>query len=160
METDAPAIVSLRNEVADDLSRTFGPGHWSHAVSERSVIRAIETSRVLVARDGNAIVGTLRLATKKPWAIDVAYFTRVKRALYLVDMAVLPSRQRKGIGRFLMDGAREVAWAWPADAIRLDAYDAAAGAADFYQKCGYAERGRVVYRKVPLVYFELVRERS
>lgn len=41
-------------------------------------------------------------------------------------------------------------------AIRLDAYDATAGAGGFYARCGFAERGWVVHRGVPLVYFELV----
>ena len=38
--------------------------------------------------------------------------------------------------------------------IRLDAYDAPAGAGPFYSRCGFREMGRVIYRKVPLVYFE------
>jgi hypothetical protein len=51
-------------------------------------------SRVLVARKGKAIVGTLLLPTKKPWAIDVSYFTPVRMPLYLIAMAVLPTMQR------------------------------------------------------------------
>jgi hypothetical protein len=45
--------------------------------------------------------------------------------------------------------------AWPADAIRLDAWDAQAGAGEFYRKCGYREVGRAAYRKTRLIYFEL-----
>jgi hypothetical protein len=52
--------------------------------------------------------------------------------------------------------AAAIAKAWPADAIRLDAYDAPAGAGDFYAKCGYQERGRVVYRNDPLIYYEQI----
>lgn len=44
---------------------------------------------------------------------------------------------------------------WPADAIRLDAFDAVAGAGLFYAKCGYREVARVAYKKDPLIYFEL-----
>ena len=40
-----------------------------------------------------------------------------------------------------------------APAIRLDAYDGAAGAGPFYQKCGFKKLGHAVYRGVPLVYF-------
>ena len=46
--------------------------------------------------------------------------------------------------------------AWPADAIRLDAYDAVAGAGSFYDKCGFQERGHVVYKGDPLVYYEFL----
>jgi len=46
--------------------------------------------------------------------------------------------------------------AWPADAIRLDAYDTAGGAGAFYLQCGFREVGRVVYRKTPLIYLEMM----
>ena len=154
---DAAAIAALRTAVAERLTAEHGKGHWSSAVSERGVLSGLHAhSRVLVARDGDAIVGTLRLATKKPWAIDTAYFTAVRRALYLIDMAVEPGLQRQGIGRRLLDFTIETARAWPAEAIRLDAYDGPAGAGGFYARCGYQEVGRVVYRGTPLVYFELL----
>ena len=155
-EADAPAIAALRTSVAEHLTRKFGKGHWSSCVTEKSVLRTIKTSRVLVARSNREIIGTLRLETKKPWAIDLSYFKSVSRPLYLHDMAVTPDRQRRGIGRQLVEEAKAVARAWPSEAIRLDAYDSDAGAAPFYAKCGFLEVGRKTYRGVPLVYFELM----
>ncbi len=102
------------------------------------------------------MVGTLNLQTKKPWAIDVTYFTPVKKALYLVSMAVIPAMQRRGIGQLLLREAAKQARAWPADALRLDAFDSDAGAGAFYAKCGFRETGRTTYRNAPLIYFELV----
>ena len=64
--------------------------------------------------------------------------------------------QRRGTGRRLLEEAKAVAASWPADAIRLDAYDAAAGAAPFYSRSPVQSVGRVTYRGVPLVYFELL----
>jgi GNAT superfamily N-acetyltransferase len=157
-EADAEEIASLRTAVANDLTFRHGRGHWSAPVSATSVARDIGTSRVLVARTRGEITGTLRLATKKPWAIDPRYFTVVEQPVYLVDMAVAPARQRQGIGRQLLEEASTMARGWPAGAIRLDAYDHAAGAGDFYVRCGYRETGRVVYRGVPLIYFELLFE--
>ena len=147
-DSDAAAIASLRNSVSRHLTREFGKGHWSGEVTTRGVLRGFQSSRVLVARDGADVVATLRLTTRKPWAIDLTYFTAVakRRALYLVDMAVEPKRQRQGMGRRLLESAREIARAWPAVAIRLDAYDAAAGAGSFYARCGFQEMGRVTYR--------------
>ena len=155
-EADAPAIAALRTSVAEHLTRQFGKGHWSSCVTEKSVLRSIKTSRVLVVRDNQEVIGTLRLQTKKPWAIDLSYFKSVSRPLYLLDMAVLPDRQRGGIGRQLVEEAKAVARAWPSEAIRLDAYDSDAGAGAFYTKCGFREVGRKTYRGVPLVYFELM----
>ncbi|HXU31708.1 MAG TPA: GNAT family N-acetyltransferase [Thermoanaerobaculia bacterium] len=151
---DASALATLHTSVAERLTRDYGKGHWSSVVTAKGVLRNLEHNRVLVARDGERLVGTLSLVTKKPWAIDPAYFTAVRRPLYLLNMAVDPQVQRSGIGRFLVEEAKAVARAWPAEAIRLDAYDAEAGAGGFYAKCGFQERGRVVYREVPLVYFE------
>jgi GNAT superfamily N-acetyltransferase len=80
----------------------------------------------------------------------------VPKAVYLHDVVVLPERQRAGIGSALIERAKVVAREWPADAIRLDAYDGTSGAGPFYRKCGFAEVGRAVYRRVPLVYYEFL----
>jgi GNAT superfamily N-acetyltransferase len=155
-QTDAPVLAALHCAVAEDLTQRYGRGPWSWRTTEKGVLHGMRRSRVLVACKGRAIVGTLHLPTKKPWAIDVSYFTPVEKALYLISMAVLPTMQRQGIGRQLIKEAVKQARAWPADAIRLDAFDAEAGAGAFYAKCGFREVGRVVYRKAPLIYFELV----
>ncbi len=153
---DAATLAALRVAAADRLTRDYGEGHWSAHTNEASVLRDLKTSRVLAIRDRGTIVGTLTLQTKKPWAIDLAYFTPCRKALYLINMAVAPDRQRSGVGRQLLDEALVVARAFPADAIRLDAYDHAAGAGGFYRKCGYTQVGGKAYRGVPLLYFELM----
>src|SRR5262245_40464686 len=142
METDAAAIAALLNAAADHLTRRHGHGAWSGRTSERGVMLAITppvagvrrsvTSRVLIAYKSvpphtiREIVGTLRLATKKPWAIDVSYFTPVPRALYLTGMAVEPGLQGRGIGRHMIIEAARMAREFPtaprATAIRLDAF--------------------------------------
>jgi len=164
-ESDVAELAAIRSAAATDLTARHGQGHWSRAVSESGQLRELRTSRVVVvrrrsqdARGPGSLVGTVRLATKKPWAIDVNYFTPVPRALYLQDLAIDPSYQRQGIGRLLIDTARNIALAWPAQSIRLDAYDGPAGAGNFYAKSGFREVGRVVYRGVGLVYFEWVGE--
>jgi GNAT superfamily N-acetyltransferase len=99
-------------------------------------------------------VATFQLGTRKPWAIDVSYFSKSTRPLYLTAMAVDPDAQGNGVGRRCVEEILRIAREWPADAIRLDAYDASAGAGAFYAKCGFREVGRVIYRNNPLVYFE------
>jgi hypothetical protein len=56
----------------------------------------------------------------------------------------------------MIAAAIAAAKAWPADAIRLDAYDTDAGAGPFYVSCGFRERGRVKYKGTPLRYFEML----
>jgi ribosomal protein S18 acetylase RimI-like enzyme len=155
-QADVSALAELHTAVAKDLTLRYGRGPWSWRTTEKGVLLGMRHSCVLVAHKNNAIVGTLRLATKKPWAIDVSYFAPAEKALYLTSMAVIPTMQRQGIGRLLVVEAVKQARAWPANAIRLDAFDADAGAGAFYAKCGFREVGRVTYRKAPLIYFELV----
>jgi len=153
---DAEAIASLRTAVAQRLTLQYGKGHWSSAASAKGVLFDLRTSRVYVARCEERLIATLRLATKKPWAIDKTYFSACERPLYLTSMAVDPELQRTGIGRLCIEETKKIVKSWPADAIRLDAYDAEAGAGEFYRKCGFREVGRVSYRATPLIYFEML----
>lgn len=153
---DVPMIAALHNSAAGALTARFGEGHWSSLVTERGTAAGQRHSRVRVGRSGKRILTVLRLATKKPWATDVSYFTLVKRPLYLTGMTVAVTHQGQGLGRLALEDAIEVARHWPADSIRLDAYDADAGAGAFYARCGFLERGRVVYKGDPLAYYELL----
>jgi len=154
---DAGEVAALRLAAADDLTTRFGKGLWSSNTTENGVLFAMKQGRVIIATRAGLIVGTLTLSTRKPWAIDPAYFTKVKTPIYLTSMAVDPKAQGQGVGRAMLADAEARACNWPkgrGDAIRLDAFDAEAGAGGFYSKCGYNERGRTVFRTAPLIYFE------
>lgn len=155
-ESDAAEITALRVATSHALTEEFGRGHWSSEATERGVLAAMRQSQLWIARRGKTIVGTFCLATKKPWAIDRQFFSGVKRPLYLTDMAVLPALRRKGIGRRCIAKAIEVTRVHAGDAIFLDAYDAEAGAGEFYAKCGFTEVAHVAFRGVPLVYYQLL----
>jgi GNAT superfamily N-acetyltransferase len=151
---DAEAIAALRNAVADDLTSRHGRGWWSRQSTPKGVLLEQRISKVYVVRARRKLVATFRLATKKPWAIDPAYFARVERPLYLHAVAVAPTHQGRGIGSRCLEAAEKIARDWPANAIRVDAFDHAAGAGEFYRKNGFREVGSVTYRGVPLIYFE------
>ncbi len=153
---DVSELVSLRMAANERLTAQFGKGVWSGRVTEKGVLFGMRRSKVYVAVDRDKIVGALSLSTRKPWAIDKSYFSASEAPLYLTDMVVDPLRQRKGIGRRCIEEAKRVARGWPSDALRLDAFDAEAGAGEFYGKCGFDEVGRVVYKGTPLIYFEML----
>jgi GNAT superfamily N-acetyltransferase len=156
IQSDAPELAALHTAANEDLTQRFGRGLWSSAATEKGMLFNMRHNRVIIARKGRRIVGTLNLQTKKPWAIDVSYFTPVKKSLYLTGMAVLPAMQKQGVGRALLEEAAKIARRWPADAIRLDAWDADGGAGPFYAKCGYRELAHTAYKGNPVIYFELV----
>ncbi len=151
---DIPELVRLRNDVSETLAERYGIGHWSANVSDKGVVFSMKNGTVYVLKESDVILATVTLSARKPWAIDTAYFSSAKRPVYLTAMAVAPTAQSKGIGRRCLEDVVQIAKGWPADAIRLDAYDAEAGAGEFYRKCGYTEMGRTIYRNTPLVYFE------
>jgi len=153
---DIDDIVRLRNDASAHLTSTHGKGPYSGNVTDKGVRFEMRRATVYVARDVDGVLlATLKLGTRKPWSIDAAYFTRCKRPLHLTSMAVTPSMQRQGMGRQCLDEARRIAREWPADFIRLDAFDAVGGAGEFYARCGFREVGRVTYRQCPLVYYEI-----
>jgi GNAT superfamily N-acetyltransferase len=153
---EVAAIAKSRMATNEKLTRDFGPGPWTSTVTEKGVLFNMRNGRVYVAREGRTIIGSLLLTTKKPWAIDRSYFSKSERPLYLLAMAVAPDRQRRGIGRAMLEDVKRIVKAWPGDAIRLDAYDLPGGAGEFYAKCGYREMGRVIYRGAPLIYYEFL----
>ena len=155
-EQDVAAVVSLRTATARDLTKRFGRGHWSGEPTERGTLYDMRIARVWLARSGRAPVATFRLSTRKPWAIDRSYFTPCESPLYLTNMSVRPDYQRRGVGRLCIDEIAAIARAWPADALRLDAYDSPAGAGGFYARTGFRHVGDATYRGVPLVYFEML----
>ena len=153
-ESDASLVAALRGRAAHDLTGRFGPGHWSGAATASGVVAGMKDSRIFIVRRGSAVVATFRLSAVKPWAMHDTGFTPCHHPLYLTDMAVAPDLQGHGIGRRCLTRAVKCARQWPADVIRLDAYDTDAGAGLFYEKCGFRNVARVIHRGVPLVYYE------
>jgi GNAT superfamily N-acetyltransferase len=151
---DVDDLISLRVEVNRHLSLQYGEGYWIAGATQKGTLFAMRISTVFIARHRGKVIATLALSTRKPWAIDRKYFSPSTKPLYLTAMAVDPLYQRQGVGRQCIEEARKIAFRWPSDAIRLDAYDAEAGAGEFYGKCGFREVGRAVYRKAPLIYYE------
>jgi ribosomal protein S18 acetylase RimI-like enzyme len=151
---DARAVAMLRTAVAQGMTRKYGHGHWSAFPSKSEVLKQMRASRVLVARRDSAIVGTVRLATAKPLVFDSEQFTPVQAALYVLGLAVAPEWRGQGIGRTLMEAAKQEVRSRPAEALWLDAYDNDAGAGPFYLRCGFRRVGPSTRKDLPLVYYE------
>ena len=158
--SDARALVALRTAVAQGMTKKFGEGHWSACPTKADVQRQIRASHILVARRDARIVGTVRLATSRPWAIDSISFTPVASALYVLGLAVAPDARGQNVGRDLMEAAKDATRSRHVEALWLDAYDHSAGAGPFYLKCGFCKVGRTQYREVPLIYYEWIATRG
>ena len=147
-------VLATASDAAEIAALQCAANHVTSGVTAKGVALHMRRGKVYVVRRRGKIIATLCLTSRKPWAIDTSYFAPVRAPLYLIAMAVVPECQRKGVGRKCLAAADELARDWPADAIRLDAYDRATGAGGFYHRCGYREVGRATYRKTPLIYYE------
>jgi GNAT superfamily N-acetyltransferase len=153
---DVPDLVLLRIKVNRHLAWKYGEGFWVARPTEKGARAQMQRGTVYIARFRNQLIASLTFSTRKPWAIDRKYFRPSKNPLYLTAMAVDPRYQGKGIGRLCLEEARRIATEWPADAIRLDAFDAHAGAGDFYRNGGFRDVDRAVFGQTRLIYFELL----
>jgi GNAT superfamily N-acetyltransferase len=153
-EADAEEIATLSNAVAADVARRSGSAVGTHRTTAKGVLFHLRHGQILIARLKGRIAGSLVLVKKKPWAIDVTYFSPVPSPLYLLSMSVDPASQRKGIGSKLIAYAKATAKLRGCDSIRLDAFEESPWAGAFYASCGFSERGRTIYRIARLVYFE------
>jgi ribosomal protein S18 acetylase RimI-like enzyme len=153
---DVSDLIALNSAVSERLRANFGEGYWVTKATEKGTLFTMRRASVYIARYRKKIIARVNLTTRKPWAIDTKYFTPCKKPLYIIGLSVDPSLQRGGVGRQCIAEAIKIAKQWPADAIRLDAWAEAAGAGEFYRKCGFKEVGRATYRIAPLIYFEMM----
>jgi ribosomal protein S18 acetylase RimI-like enzyme len=151
---DVPALAALHASVAREMTREFGKGGWSEYPTVAGVRRQLGASRVLVARCAADVVGTVRLARAQPALFDAAAFTPVANAYYVLGLAVAPGTRRRGVGRALIESAKEATRAAPMDALWLDVYDHPAGAGSFYEKCGFRRVGKVSHNRTVLIGYE------
>jgi GNAT superfamily N-acetyltransferase len=151
---DARPLARMRAAVARDMRERFGDGDWAAEPGDATVTRQIRASRVLVAKRGREIVGTLRLLTAQAELFDARAFTPVGAAVYAVGLAVAPASRGQGIGRDLLAAAKGSVRRWPADALWLDSYEGAAGVANYYRAQGFTEVTRGSHNGNRLVFFE------
>jgi GNAT superfamily N-acetyltransferase len=158
-KADAAAIAALWHATAHQLTERYGHGAWSATnASIGGVEVETRTGELFLARVEGSVVATLRLSPRNPWIGEIDFFTARENPLFLTSMAVHPAAQRQGIGRACVEAVKRIAISRGAGAIRLDAFDAPAGAGEFYRKCGFREVRRAVYFDAPLIWFEYAME--
>lgn len=123
-ERDEPGVIALWREVFPDE-----PAHNEPAAVIRRKL-AVQRELFLVARDGDAVVGTV-----------MAGYDGHRGWIYTV--AVRPSHQRRGVGTALLRRAEEALAALGCPKVNLQVRATNAGVVAFYRKLGYAVEDRV-----------------
>src|SRR5471032_3383897 len=97
---DAEELAALRNAVAADQFQRFGVKSFN--TTSRGILCDLRWGDLLIARNKKQIVSSLLFVKKKPWAIDVSYFTPVEYPLYVRAMNTHPDFQHQGAGTRLL----------------------------------------------------------
>jgi GNAT superfamily N-acetyltransferase len=152
---DVACVRAILAAAANDLTARCGLGHWSAVRSAETLRKYADDGELyLIEADGRA-VGTFRLTDRKIGFYRSDWFANpADPAFYVLDMAIHPEHQHRGIGRGSMGSADELAFSRGLKAIRLDAYTGLAGAGGFYRKCGYRLVHEGAFNGVPLEYYE------
>ena len=152
---EALRVYNLHRAAASGLDRRFGRGPWSHISLALTLRRVLFSKTVHVFEQGDRIVGAFTLLPEKIDFYEEHWFSPgAAPALYLRSMSVAPEVQRHGIGRAMVLAGLDVARAGGFKALRLDAYQAAGGAAGFYLKCGFSKVASGIFQGVALDVFE------
>lgn len=154
---DIPVVRAILSAAAADLTARFGTGHWSKVRSTETLRKYLDQKILHIIEHKTAAVGTLRLTDRKIGFYHQDWFKHPDDpAGYLLDMAIDPAHQRRGIGRRAMKLVEGLARRTGLRAVRFDAYAGPAGAGPFYRKCGYALVHAGAFNGVALEYFEKV----
>jgi GNAT superfamily N-acetyltransferase len=152
---DVERVRTILEAAAADLTARFGEGHWSRVSAVETLRRHADQGTLFLAEIDGAAIGAMQVTDRKVSFYRGEWFAHPKdAAAYLLDMAIEPAHQRRGLGRRAMALAEELARARGLPAIRLDAYGGPAGAGGFYAKCGYRLVHTGTFNGIALEYFE------
>jgi GNAT superfamily N-acetyltransferase len=114
---DADASVHM-----DEITGLYAAHGWTHAGDPERLRVAVESSSCsVVAIEGEEVVGFARAMSDEAFAV------------YIADILVRPDRQRRGIGRSLLEAILD---RYPVDRFHHQVLVAERGAEGFYRRLG------------------------
>lgn len=146
--SDVNEIETLYNDLNDALENGINYPGWKKGVYpvRENAIKGIEENNLYIAKYAGKIVGTVILNNEAAsvydnakWNIDVEY----NKVLVIHTFVVHPEFSGLGIGKKLMDFAKELAIKLDMKSIRLDVYENNEPAIKLYERCGYDYIGKV-----------------
>ena len=152
---DVLAIRALRVAAAAELTRRAGHGHWSGVSFFPILHRAIFGGSLFVIEEEGRLLASFTLDTIVADYCKPEWFTHpADPAFYLRSLSVRVDAQGRGVGRAAMAEAENLARKRGMKALRCDAYEGAASAGGFYEKCGFKPLRRGAVNGTPIVFYE------
>jgi predicted N-acetyltransferase YhbS len=132
-EADIPAIVSLLQHCAEHMHQQ-GMSHWLGVYDLDSVSANLAHKSVYVAKKDHQIVGCIAVNEQPSDYYAECWPDAPKADFYITQLAVSPSLQQQGIGKFLM---QEAIKRLPCGKLQLDAVDHYPALLAFYKNLGF-----------------------
>lgn len=155
---DAPSVMEILALCREEM-RVHGIDQWDETYPNLQIVEDDARSRSLfVIREDGRCVGSVCLNDLQPAEYcSVPWRCTGGRALVVHRLCVLPERQRRGVGRRLMEFAEDCARERGFACIRLEVYIGAPRAVALYEHLGYQRVGQVRFprRRLPFDCFEL-----
>jgi GNAT superfamily N-acetyltransferase len=136
---DLLALIELCGE---DMWRRLGLDHWKPPTPKEVFREYARTKEVFAVHDTHELVATFTIGFDAPepyppscWA-DTSH-----KAIYLNKLAVLPTLQGQGIGRWCMEQIERLARDRGCQSVRFDALTRNAPLLAFYDRLGYRRCG-------------------
>lgn len=134
---DLPQLKVTYGEVIDKMNRNQIP-IWDDIYPCGFFEEDISNQRLYVLEESEQIISAFTLCETNSGEKAVRWENPKGRALYLDRFAVSPNHSGKGIGRFMLEKACEIARAKGAEYLRLFVVDINQPAISLYKKCGFA----------------------
>lgn len=133
---DIPAILAVTQAAYASYTGRIDPPSGVFAENAEGVQRYLKLGGVIVAQAGDEIVGAIRYQSHDDH-------------VYLGRLAVLPSWQRRGIGRRLIAAVEEWTTLLGLDEVRLNVRLELTENHVLYQRLGYIEDGQAAFERAP-----------
>ena len=107
--------------------------------------RRLENATILVARDGDSVLGFVHVDLRRIAEAATVPFRRARCDAWIRHIAVSKTAHRRGVGRSLNDAAKDWAQERGAADVGLQVWDFNAGASAFFESVGYVPRSHQLY---------------
>jgi len=135
-------IYALIETCGEDMWQRLGLDHWRPPTPKEVIREYARTKELFAVCDNANLVSTFTIRFDAPEPYPESCWTDPgHRAIYLNKLAVHPSQQGRGLGRWCMEQIEHLARERGCEAVRFDALTRNAPLLAFYDHLGYRRCG-------------------